>query len=392
MIIIKNIRVEDDSNSAKLLADVIIEKKINTIWYSTDIKNKDYLCDERADSFLVALLLFAMSKGEDIKIEDTPVSAKLFSNLMLTFIPALSKAGEKYKKINIIAKTSNENIENLGLNGTGISCGIDSFTSLAEYTSEICPEELRINCVTLFNMGSSGDYGGDEARKLYNKRKERAVEFANKYNFKFLEVDSNISEYINMNFFETHTLRNCSVALALQKMFKNYYYSSGTSVLRFQLNHNNPAPYDTFSLSMISNDNINFYSTGTPYNRIEKTEIVSNYVPSYNYLNVCIMDNENCCKCEKCLRTILGLQALNKLEKYNKVFNIDYINKNNNKNQEFLMEKVFEGVPWYKDIYNLFVLKGIKISKKIKAKSYIKYIIKKVIPRKYYEGLKNAKK
>ena len=161
-------------------------------------------------------------------------------------------------------------------------------------------------------------------------------------------------------------------------MFKNYYYSSGTSVTKFSLNHQNPAPYDTFSLSMISNDNVNFYSTGTPYNRIEKTKIVSEYSPSYKYLNVCVRENNNCCECEKCLRTILGLQALNKLDKYGKVFDLDLIRKNKKENEKFLLEKVKEGIPWYKDIYQLMKQNGQEISLEtelLKRKKQYEYLI-----------------
>lgn len=156
-----------------------------------------------------------MAKNEDIVVDKTPVSAKLYQNLNISFIPALARAGDWYKQIKIIATTTTDPLENAGYNGEAMSCGIDSFATLAEYISDICHKDLKINCLTLFNMGSHGDMGGEDARNLYNLRKKRAISFAKEYNYKFVEVDSNLSEFLKMNFFETHTFRNCSAVLAI---------------------------------------------------------------------------------------------------------------------------------------------------------------------------------
>ena len=368
MIKVKDITLKEDNT--KLSACIEYNNEINEIWYKTDKQNGKYLCFERADSFVVGLLLFAMEKEEDIVVEKTPVSAKLYQNLNITFIPALAKAGNRYKKIKIIADTTSEKIDNAGYNGQGMSCGIDSFMTLADFTSNLSPENLKINCLTLFNMGSSGDMGGEEARALYNSRKERTKKFAKEYGYHFVEIDSNLSEFLQMNFFETHTLRNCSAALAIQKMFKNYYYSSGNSIKDFKIDHYRPATYDIFSLNMISNDNISFYSAGVPYNRIEKTKIVSEFKPSYKYLNVCVREDENCTQCEKCIRTILALEALDKLENYKEVFDLKLIKENKTKMEEFMLRKMDENLSWYKEIYNLMKENGkeISIEKKFRAK------------------------
>lgn len=388
MLKISNIRIE---NNCYLCADIDIDGETNRLWYKTNEEYSKYLCDERADAFVVGLLLYAMEKEQDIEVIGKPITSKLFQNLNATFIPALSRASKSYKEIRIIATTTNEKLNNEGLNGTGISCGIDSFATIAEYTSKSCPEELKVNCLTLFNMGASGDYGGEEARNLFNERKIRGKQFADEYGFKFVEVDSNLSEIIKMNFYQTHTLRNSSAALALQKLFKNYYYSSGTSVIRFKLGDENPAPYDTFSLSMISNENISFYSIGTPYNRIEKTEIVSNYKPSYKYLNVCVREDSNCCMCEKCKRTILGLEAIGKLQLYKDVFNMDLIEKNKKKYIYYLTKKVYLGIPWYKDIYLIFKKNRYNIPLYVKIKAFIVGGLLRDVPRKIVEKIKRIR-
>ena len=62
--------------------------------------------------------------------------------------------------------------------------------------------------------------------------------------------------------------------------------------------------------------------------RMTKLKKVVDYVPSYRYLNVCLKDGDNCGVCEKCVRTLLGLDALGKLDEYNQVFDTQYYKQN----------------------------------------------------------------
>ena len=107
MITVSNIRIEDEQDRTKLCANVDYKNKITTIWYEVDKKNKKYLCFERADAFLDALLLFAMQHEEDIKILDTPVSSKLYFNISRYIIPAYAKLNGRYKNINCIKDLAN---------------------------------------------------------------------------------------------------------------------------------------------------------------------------------------------------------------------------------------------------------------------------------------------
>lgn len=54
-----NIRIEKDETS-KLCADVMYNDIKSTLWYEVDNKYSKYLCTELADSFLIAILPFAI--------------------------------------------------------------------------------------------------------------------------------------------------------------------------------------------------------------------------------------------------------------------------------------------------------------------------------------------
>jgi hypothetical protein len=57
---------------------------------------------------------------------------------------------------------------------------------------------------------------------------------------------------------------------------------------------------------------------------VEKTRAVADMPLARKYLDVCIMEggNINCSKCEKCLRTILTLELLGRLDEFNSRFDL----------------------------------------------------------------------
>lgn len=395
MIILKDIKIENINNKSRLCANIEYNNKTDKLWYEVENKFEKYLCYERADCFLVAILLFAMEHKEDIKILGTPVTSKLFFNIKKYIIPAFAKLNGKYNSINIFCEVSNKVLDNFNYNGTGISRGVDSFCTLKELTID-CPDDLKVNCLTFFNVGSHKDFGGEEGRELFKKRRELSKKVALENGFEFIDVDSNISEFLRQIFVNTHTFRSMSAALAIQKMFKNYYYSSGYTIYEFNVNEKFPAKFETFILSMFSNDNISFYSSGCLYNRLEKTKIISDYNLAQKYLNVCFNDETNCGKCEKCIRTIFEFYANNSLENFKNVFNIDDFYKNIDWYELKFLYFYFEKKGDYIDTYNLMKKNNIKLKTKNIFKGYVLYILRHTVPLKIKNILnkrryKNAK-
>ena len=381
MIIINDIKIERINNKARLCTNIEYNHKTEKLWYEVENKFEKYLCYERADCFLVAILLFAMEHNEDIKILETPVSSKLFFNITKYIIPAFTKLHGKYKNINIFCETSNKEIDNYNFNGTGISRGVDSFFTLKEFTVN-CPDDLKVNCLTFFNVGSHKDFGGKEGRELFNKRKELSKKFAIENGFEFIDVDSNISEFLRQIFVNTHTFRSMSAVLSIQKMFNNYYYSSGYSIYEFNVNEKFPAKFETFILNMLSTDNVNFYSSGCLYNRLEKTQEISEYKLAQDNLNVCFLDEENCCKCEKCIRTIFEFYANNSLQNFKNVFNVDDFYKRLDWYELKFLYFYFEKKGDYIDTYNLMKKNHIRLKNKNIVKGYILYVLRHIVPKK----------
>ena len=80
MLKINQPEITHEDGAAYLKCLIESSNKRDYLWYAVDEKYSDFLVNERADGFLLALLPYAMSLGEDIEVL-CPISAKLFYNI-----------------------------------------------------------------------------------------------------------------------------------------------------------------------------------------------------------------------------------------------------------------------------------------------------------------------
>ncbi|MGL4866634.1 MAG: hypothetical protein ACRC4T_26365 [Cetobacterium sp.] len=347
-----------------------IEKEL---WFELDNEYEEYVSIENSDAALVSLLVLAMENGENIEIEGK-VSEKLYYSLSNYIIPALNLANKKFKKIRIEAKILNsKKLYNSNNIGTGISCGIDSLSTV--YTNI---GKFRVNYFSFLNVGSHGDFGGEKARLIFNERYNLVTKYPTKN--KIIKIDSNISDILRVNFQSTHTLRSIGAILNLQSLFKSYYYASAYRFENFHLeNSNDIGTYDTLLLPLLSTETTIFYSSVSQYTRVERTDIVSNFKESYNHLNVCVAPLsedgtvKNCSICFKCLRTELTLDLLGKLRLYKNVFSLEKYYEQKDKYIGYILYS-YKFDLMSRDIYNLLIEKNFKINiKSIFYKNIYKY-------------------
>lgn len=362
MIIINKPYIEVKDGHARLCSKIEVNKNIWNIWYEVEDTNKEYLCFEKADAFLIGILPFAMAFGHNIEIVDCPVSEKLYWNLTNTFIPALSKYSKYYKSIEIKSALSSKIFNSFAV-ATGFSGGVDSFyTYLKNKNKET--ENFNITHLTFFNVGACGSYGGVEAEKRFYKRIKNFESFVESQNLDFIKVNSNISEYVMMSYNFTHSYRSMSAVLALQKLFKTYYYSADYTLNEFSFDPYDSSFYDLLNSQCFSTENLTFYTTGAVESRIEKVEYISKFPETYKVLNVCNTNDENCKTCEKCIRTMSDLYAIGALERYSDVFDVRYFKKHLIYNMAFVLSKAKDGTVealYFKEIIDRMKENKIKI-------------------------------
>lgn len=363
MIVIHKPELSIEGDFAIISSKFEINDKTDVLWYKVNLKFKDLLDIENMDAFLVGLLFLGLKTGNDIKLNGS-ISAKLFYTINHYVIKVLCFANSEYEPIKIFPKhLNNLNFNTGNVAGTGLSCGVDSLATYCDHLNET--EPFKIEYFTFFNVGSHGDNGGTKARKIFWKRLESIEGFASDVKKEVISVDSNLSEILQMKFQQTYNLRNISCALLFQKLFKNYYYSSGTRFDHFSTNKNEVADLDMLIIPNLSTESINFHVSVLQYNRIERTELIARYPETYNFLDVCTHpktfgEKINCSNCYKCNRTMLTLECLGDLDKYQKVFDIKKFRRNKNKYLGFLLYK--KKLTLDKELINFLKQQGFKYS------------------------------
>nr|WP_321302563.1 hypothetical protein [uncultured Trichococcus sp.] len=322
-------------NKIRLNANIEIDGFERTLFFETSVENKQYVCQDKADGFLVGLLIVAMQKGSDIIVE-SPVSERLIYGITNLLIPALLKMNKGLKKINIYCNfpvnTSSNCYQGVA---TGISCGVDSFyTVLKNIESEI-PRTNKITHLTLFNAGNFGlDYETStvEFYKQIGIVSNASVELG----LPIVWLNSNLMEFVSFPFEQVHTFCNIASAIILQRLIKTYYYSSGHSISEFSLDFSDSSHYDLINEKALQTESLEMISFGGMVSRLEKTEYISDFDSVKHHLNVClkptisrIEDSKlNCSYCSKCIRTMTSLDILGKLDNYDQTFDLDLYNNN----------------------------------------------------------------
>lgn len=292
---------------------------------------KEYLCKERADAFVVAMLWYAMITGSDIEIESV-ISEKLAFGIEQLLIPALCK---DRKAIRIIGARTSDQVVSCGKVGTGMSCGIDSLYSLKKYSDSNVSDSFRLTHLCYFKMGSifspslSGkkQYGMEEFYSITDdmatEKMENARSVAEEAGLNLVYIQSNLDKDIYRGGFGyTCVYRNCAMVLALQGLFAKYYCSSAGWPEFFGLSLSEGSEhYETLLCEAFSTESLRFiisdYAT-----RIEKTVALADDNIAQRYLDVCYNFN-NCGKCVKCYRTLVTLDVLGKIRNFGAVFDID---------------------------------------------------------------------
>lgn len=106
----------------------------------------------------------------------------------------------------------------------------------------------------------------------------------------------------------------CSCALMLENRFERLLFSSGGE------NYNAFWKWGShpFTDPFLSTSRTNFHIDGIGYNRIDRLKYIAQFEVVQKHLRVCYISktDKNCCNCEKCYRTMLALELLGCLDKF----------------------------------------------------------------------------
>ena len=370
-------------------------------------ENAHMLADNVYDAFFLIPLYLGMYYKADLHIHGK-MSKKLYRNAMNYLQRILCDFSDDLSRIDVKVEGF-ANVEGeQSIIGTGISCGVDSLTTIYDrYVLEDDPE-YRVNGLFFFNYGSCGDYG-DAARKLWLERYTLNNSAADELGLPVYRVDSNLHAFTHaykgggqkMGYFA-----NYSCILGLGGAVKRHYTSSCFSykqILSFGTKYRDfdfAEFSESYSVPLIRTERTEIVIDGCQYERSQKTEHIADWDIAQKYLNVCVAPVDgahNCSKCSKCMRALIVIDALGKLEKFADVFNIDVYNRHSlEKKCRIVLDKDTDA--YYNDMYFFAKSHGMHLPSRFTASlyflahrisSFTKKAARKLMSQKLYSGLKH---
>lgn len=308
---------------ARLCSEIVRDGETFLCWFDYPAEYQQFICSERCDAFLVALIPYAMCHGMDV-ICKAALSEKLAYKMREYYIPAMSKYQKGFQNIELTAdELSGADLCAEHAVGTGMSCGVDSFYTTLKHGNQV-PEHFRITHLVSMNVGSFGPFGGEKSYGWFQEELKNAARVSKQLGLPLIDINSNLMEFYQEDHTNSGTFRMMGAILGLQKLFSMYYISSGYMLDEFDITAVGNTHYDLVNCECGQNESTCFYTFGSEMSRFEKTEYVAKAPVTYDFLTVCERGNKNCGKCEKCIRTMSVLYSMGDLDKYDKAFDIQY--------------------------------------------------------------------
>lgn len=282
-----------------------------------------YFTSELSDPFVLALIELAMEKACDIRYE-APMSEDLKYHLEQYFIPVSASAIKEYHFIELIGKTTKEDIESKMAVGTGFSGGVDSFYTVLS-RSNIKYETKRVTHLLLALNGAAMTGMTEELdAKWFNEELKRFQVLAEELGLQLIGVNSNISLINNYRRIQkgADIVVTASFVHALRKLFGLYYWASNHDAVVHDFDSADGRIEGPLTISFMESGSLRFCLSGMEADRVQRVEYIADNPIVQKGLTVCGQP-DNCGHCFKCLRTMAELYSVGKLDKFDKVFDID---------------------------------------------------------------------
>ena len=364
------------------------------------------------NAFLLVPLYIGMTYKTDIHIHGC-VSKLLYRNINNYFQRILCDFSDELSRINITVDGFKDEEADPQIIGTGFSCGVDSLSSVYNrYVLENDPEYM-INGLFFYSNGMHGAYGDPEAEQLFAKRYKTVKAAADKVGLPLYVVDTNIHGFYKGLKYTGTTIEyigGYSCILALERGIKMYYVPSAYNYGQMlewgkQSKGLDFSEYaESYAVPLIRTKNIELILEGSEYTRTEKTAQLADWDIAQGYINVCVdhkdvfgiyETHQNCSHCSKCVRTLLPLDALGKLDAFSGPFNIERYRK------EVLMHKCMlvlnkDNDGFSRDGYDFYKSQGMKLPSVAfslmfcmfrKPKLFVKWFMQKLLPEKVFRRI-----
>ena len=303
-----------DSGDTIVWSKIEIEKKVENfpsyLWFRVPNQYADYL-SLQSDVFLIPSLQAAMHFGEDIQVRG-PVSPRLAYHLdeyqfvqRLMFSKDLQTVNIHYDKLAPLQADPRAV-------GAGFSGGVDSFYTLYKHLPNSQPlPEYQITHMLFINGFDITQKDREKYHSLFSQYRDLLA----KLDIELVPLETNLVSsvipWLEYRRFYAPVLLGSVFVLGY--LFKRFILSNSRHYTQAQVNSNPLAD------RLLSTETIELEHFGATILREDKLEAISEWPVAGQALRVCgapDLETLNCCKCEKCVRTMLPIYALGRMAQF----------------------------------------------------------------------------
>ncbi|MBI5352639.1 MAG: hypothetical protein HZB50_08400 [Chloroflexi bacterium] len=282
------------------------------IWYRVPEEYSPFL-SAQSDAFLAPALIAGMNFGEDIEVRgiispQLAYSLEEYQFILQLLTPRfLQRVKISYDQIHGEAKSK-------GVAAT-FSGGVDSFFTIKSHLPENQSNpEYQITHALFIQNFDILNQNHDRYRALFSRYQKAMGELG----IELVPIETNLVNTIiprlEYRYFYGPVLAGCG--MILDRLFKRFYISSSRDYYQMAIRASSSNP---LSDRLLSTDSLDIVHFGANVRRVEKIEALADWKPAQEHLRVCgnteLGGHEiNCSRCEKCIRTMIPLYAIGKME------------------------------------------------------------------------------
>jgi len=296
-------------------------------WYEIAPKIEGLTLD-RADAFVLPALVLAMLRGEGLTIE-APVSERLAIGLNDVARIVCAHAA-RFTLPEISAPQTIGGGASPTPDGAvaGLSGGVDSMYLVYRHHLARRPQDAALSRVFYSDFSLRMTPG---ARGRVAKLAARRRLIAEELGLPFHTVSSNQSERLGSHNIDHHILRSAAIGHLSASISGQFLFGSSFAFPDIALGQTEDCSYsEPFLLPLLSGDGFVCRSSGSRLRRVEKIAALAGLDIVQRRLRVCweeraddIGGKANCGRCPKCLRTLLCIEILGKLDAFAQSFDIE---------------------------------------------------------------------
>jgi hypothetical protein len=274
------------------------------LWFSFPSRYRPWLT-ENADPFVVGFLFEMMRFGGNVHVRGS-VSPSLLRNLEEFAVVWRMWAPDLYRPMTITADVEQEPPQTgAGRTIMAFSGGLDSCCSAWNHHTRAMGRRTRTISAGVFVHGFDIPVS-DVA--TFERALKKNVEIASSIGMELIPVGTNFRE-LDCKWMDAH-----GAAIAASLMLWSRHFDSGLIAAS--------APYDVpverlgstpLTDRLLSSRKFEIVHDGAEFGRPERARVVSHWPEGLRNLRVCWAGQrlyENCCRCEKCIRTILEFRTI----------------------------------------------------------------------------------